>query len=115
MQLLKDNPELRIELGSHTDSVDTEAYNQYLSQKRAESAVDYLITRGVSSQRLVAKGYGESKPIARNTNPDGSDNPQGRQKNRRTEFRIIEIGVIPKSIEEAEGVDKDDEERFFKE
>jgi peptidoglycan-associated lipoprotein len=114
LQLLSDNPELKIELSSHTDSVDTEDYNQYLSQKRAESAVNYLITKGISESRLIAKGYGESKPIARNTNPNGTDNPAGRQKNRRTEFKVVEIGVITKSVEEETG-EKFDEDKFFKE
>lgn len=110
VQLLVDNPEIKIELSSHTDSVDTEEYNTWLSQKRAESAVDYLVKQGIAPDRLVAKGYGESKPIARNTNPDGSDNTKGRDKNRRTEFKILEVGIVPKSIEEEEF----DEDKYFK-
>lgn len=108
-QILIDNPEIKIELSSHTDSVDTDEYNLWLSQKRAEAAVNYLVKRGIANDRLVAKGYGESKPIARNTNPDGTDNPAGRQKNRRTEFKILEVGVIPKSIE-----DEFDEDKYFR-
>jgi peptidoglycan-associated lipoprotein len=110
VQLLTDNPEIQIELSSHTDSVDTESYNLDLSQRRAQSAVNYIIERGIAPDRLVAKGYGESKPIARNTNPDGSDNEQGRQKNRRTEFKILKIGVIPKAIEDEE---VDDDDKYF--
>jgi outer membrane protein OmpA-like peptidoglycan-associated protein len=110
-QILIDNPEIKIELSSHTDSVATVEYNQDLSQKRAESAVNYLVQRGISPDRMVAKGYGELKPIARNTNPDGTDNPRGRDKNRRTEFKILEIGVIPKSIEDEEQFDED---KYFK-
>ena len=60
-----------------------------LSQKRAEGVVNYLISKGIVKERLIPKGYGASKPTAPNTNPDGSDNQQGRDKNRRTEFRII--------------------------
>jgi peptidoglycan-associated lipoprotein len=111
VQLLIDNPEIKIELSSHTDSVDTDEYNLWLSQKRAESAVEYIVRHGIASDRLVAKGYGESKPIARNSNPDGSDNPTGRQKNRRTEFKILEIGVIPKHLLEE---DEFDEDKYFK-
>ena len=74
VQLLIDNPEIKIELGSHTDSVDTDAFNLLLSQRRAESAVRYIVQNGIAPDRIVAKGYGESKPIARNTNPDGTDN-----------------------------------------
>jgi outer membrane protein OmpA-like peptidoglycan-associated protein len=84
-QLLKDNPEIKIEMGSHTDSVASFEYNIDLSKRRAESTVRYLIGKGISQERLVAKGYGESQPIARNSNRDGSDNPTGRAKNRRTE------------------------------
>lgn len=106
--LLNDNSDLRIEMGSHTDSVASEAYNIQLSQRRAESTVNYLIRKGIDPARLVAKGYGESKPIARNTNPDGSDNPAGRQRNRRTEFKILEIGELIKKT------DEDDDEKFFR-
>jgi peptidoglycan-associated lipoprotein len=113
VQLLVDNPEIKIELGSHTDSVDTDVFNLDLSQRRAQSAVNYIVQRGISPDRLVAKGYGESRPIARNTNPDGTDNPRGRDKNRRTEFKILEIGVIPKSIEDEEG-EEFDEDKYFK-
>jgi peptidoglycan-associated lipoprotein len=111
VQLLIDNPEIKIELSSHTDSIATVEYNLDLSQRRAESAVKYMVQRGISPDRMVAKGYGEMKPIARNTNPDGTDNPDGRQRNRRTEFKILEIGIIPKSIEDDEAFD---EEKYFK-
>lgn len=111
VQLLIDNPEIKIELSSHTDSVDTDEYNLWLSQKRAESAVDYIVRHGIAPDRLVAKGYGESKPIARNTNPDGTDNPKGRDRNRRTEFKILEVSTIPKSIEDEEEYDED---KYFK-
>lgn len=111
VQLLVDNPEIKIELSSHTDSVDTDDYNLWLSQKRAESAVEYIVKHGIAPDRLVAKGYGESKPIARNTNPNGTDNPEGRQKNRRTEFKILEVGVIPKQLLED---DEFDEDKYFK-
>ncbi len=109
-ELLEDNPEIIIEMGSHTDSVDDEAYNQRLSQRRAEATVNYLIKKGIDPKRLVAKGYGESKPIARNTNPDGTDNPAGRQRNRRTEFKILEVGIRQEKPEEEE----DDEDKYFK-
>jgi outer membrane protein OmpA-like peptidoglycan-associated protein/Tol biopolymer transport system component len=112
VQLLVDNPEIKIELSSHTDSVGSHSYNLELSQRRAESSVRYLIQRGIAPDRLVAKGYGEEKPIARNTNPDGTDNPRGRDKNRRTEFKILEVGVIAKPIEEEEQFEED---KYFRE
>lgn len=88
-KILMDNPRIIVEISSHTDSVSSEKYNLKLSQKRAESVVKYLVSKGIDKKRLIAKGYGESKPIAPNSNPDGTDNPEGRRKNRRTEFRII--------------------------
>ena len=115
VQLLIDNPDIKIELSSHTDSIATVEYNHELSQKRAESAVNYLIQSGISPDRLVAKGYGELRPIARNSNPDGTDNPTGRQRNRRTEFKILEVTAIPHTIEEEEGVeDEFDEDKYFR-
>ncbi|MFN5169754.1 MAG: OmpA family protein [Cyclobacteriaceae bacterium] len=108
VQLLNDNPEIKIEMGSHTDSVGSNTYNIDLSQRRAQATVDYLIRKGIDTKRLVAKGYGETRPIARNTNPDGSDNPDGRQRNRRTEFKILEIGPMP----EKKKTDDDDDKYF---
>ncbi len=87
--MLKEAPEFIIEVGSHTDSIGGAEYNLQLSQERADNVVKYLISKGISANRLVAKGYGSEIPIARNTNPDGTDNPAGREMNRRTEFRVI--------------------------
>jgi outer membrane protein OmpA-like peptidoglycan-associated protein len=78
-----------IEIGSHTDNRGTDIYNINLSQKRSESVVSYIISKGISPERLVARGYGMRVPIAPNANMDGSDNPEGRQMNRRTEFKIV--------------------------
>ena len=88
--ILKENPNITIELSAHTDSKGADKYNEELSQKRAEACTNYLITdKGVAKERIVAKGYGKTMPVAPNTNPDGSDNPDGRAKNRRTEFKIL--------------------------
>jgi OOP family OmpA-OmpF porin len=89
LALMEANPELIVEIQSHTDSKGSDQYNIKLSQKRAESVVTYLTQKGILAKRLVAKGYGETKPIAPNDKPDGSDNPDGRAKNRRTDFKII--------------------------
>lgn len=108
--ILEDNPHIKIELSSHTDSVDTERYNLMLSQRRAESAVDYIVSQGIDRSRLIAKGYGESQPIAPNTNPDGTDNPEGRAKNRRTEFKIIDVAARPdKGFNEDKYFDDEDD------
>ncbi|MFT4594829.1 MAG: OOP family OmpA-OmpF porin, partial [Polaribacter sp.] len=87
--IMIENPQIIIELSSHTDAKGSDAYNLNLSKERAKSVVDYMISMGIDSRRLKDVGYGESKPIAANENPDGSDNPEGRGLNRRTEFEII--------------------------
>ena len=74
---------MRIELSSHTDSKGSDEYNQKLSQMRAQSVVDYLLSKNVAAARLQAKGYGETMPVATNETDDG------RQLNRRTEFKIL--------------------------
>src|SRR5690606_24807157 len=79
---------LDLEIHSHTDAKGNKDYNKNLSQKRAESVVDYLVNNGINRSRLTAKGFGDTDPTAPNTNADGSDNPDGRALNRRTEFKI---------------------------
>jgi outer membrane protein OmpA-like peptidoglycan-associated protein len=86
---MEKNMDLGIEIRSHTDAIGTDEANKILSQKRAESVVQYLTQKGIDPKRLRAKGFGESMPVAPNQNVDGSDNPKGRQKNRRTEFKIL--------------------------
>jgi len=88
-EILKRYPDLRVEVAGHTDSKGTDAYNQKLSERRATAVYNYLTQNGVDAGRLQGPiGYGESRPIAPNTNPDGSDNPEGRAKNRRTELNV---------------------------
>ncbi|MFN8277761.1 MAG: OmpA family protein [Chitinophagales bacterium] len=82
-----ENKDLTIELGSHTDSRGSDAYNLKLSQARAQSAVDYLISKGVAQDRLVAVGYGETKPVNNCIN-GAKCTEEEFQKNRRTTFRI---------------------------
>jgi outer membrane protein OmpA-like peptidoglycan-associated protein len=89
VRMLNYYPTMVIEIGAHTDNIGPDSYNQKLSEARAQSVVKYLISKGIAPERLQAKGYGESMPIASNQNPDGSDNPEGREKNRRTEFKVI--------------------------
>jgi OmpA-OmpF porin, OOP family len=87
-KLMSDNPTLQLEIRSHTDGKGTREYNMNLSNGRAKSVVDYLVSKGIDAGRLTSTGFGDTMPIAPNVNPDGSDNPEGRAKNRRTEFRI---------------------------
>ena len=82
-------PELRVEVAGHTDSIGSDEYNQGLSERRARTVYDYLTGHGIDAGRLVGpNGYGESRPIAPNTNEDGSDNPEGRARNRRSELNV---------------------------
>ncbi len=83
VQFLNEQPKIRIEISGHTDSVGTPEYNHKLSQERAEAVREYLVSHGIHGNRVVAKGYGETKPVAPN------DTEENRQKNRRTEFTIL--------------------------
>ncbi len=82
-KILVENPSIRIELSGHTDSRGSDEMNQKLSEARAKSCVDYLVSHGIALSRLEFKGYGESKPI------DTNDTEEGMQNNRRTEFKIL--------------------------
>ncbi|MEM7055709.1 MAG: OmpA family protein, partial [Bacteroidota bacterium] len=82
---LQANPHITIELEGHTDQLGPEDYNYNLSVKRAQAIYTYLITAGISPDKLSYKGYGRSRPIAPN------DSPINRQLNRRTAFRITSI------------------------
>lgn len=84
LTLLQNNPSMEIEISGHTDSKGSESYNQILSQRRAQTVVNWLAANGISKNRLTYKGYGESRPLASNDDED-----EGRELNRRTEFKII--------------------------
>ncbi|MGJ7033424.1 OmpA family protein [Niabella hirudinis] len=89
VKALKENATIRIELSSHTDSRGSDSYNLKLSQKRAEAAVKYLVSKGIQGNRLRAKGYGETKLV--NYCADGiSCTEEQHQQNRRTEIRVLE-------------------------
>lgn len=87
--IMKTIPELHILVIGHTDAKGSDNYNMALSKKRANSAVEYLKTKGIPSDRIQMKALGETSHIAINNNPDGSDNPDGRKLNRRVEFKVI--------------------------
>lgn len=88
VKIMTDNPTIWIELGSHTDSRGKDAYNLSLSQKRAESAVSYIISRGVNKNRITAKGYGETQLLNKCAN-GAVCSEEEHQLNRRTEFKIV--------------------------
>lgn len=92
------NPDLTIEIGSHTDSRGSDAYNARLSQGRAQSVVDYLIAKGLPPNRLLAKGYGESKLTNRCANGVNCTEEE-HQLNRRTTFRVVSQDFILESVE----------------
>ena len=90
VRTMRDNPTLKIELSSHTDSRGSDAYNEDLSQRRAQSAVDYLVSRGIARDRMVAKGYGETRLV--NECADGVPcSREAHQANRRTEVTVLEF------------------------
>lgn len=84
-------PELlsrRVSIEGHTDAIGTEAVNQGLSERRADSVQRELLSGGMQANRIVSRGFGESKPVASNTTRDGGDDPAGRARNRRVEIVI---------------------------
>jgi len=91
-KVLRENPSMKIEISGHTDSKGSAIYNLKLSEERAKSVVDYLINIGIDKHRLSFKGYGFLKPLATNKTEEG------RQQNRRTEFKVLEIDALARPI-----------------
>jgi outer membrane protein OmpA-like peptidoglycan-associated protein/tetratricopeptide (TPR) repeat protein len=85
IKLLNEVPSMHIEISGHTDAKGSSEYNQSLSDNRAKAVVDYLVKAGISTNRLSAAGYGKDQPIATN------ETEEGRQMNRRTEFKILKM------------------------
>ena len=83
VQLLNDNPTLKIQIGGHTDNIGKPADNLALSNNRAKAVVNYLVAKNISAQRLTAKGFGETQPV------DDNKTEEGRARNRRTELKVI--------------------------
>lgn len=107
VQILQDNPDIKIELSSHTDARAPDKYNMDLSDKRANSAVRYIISQGIGKGRLTAKGYGETQLIVLEAQTE-----EQHQVNRRTEFKILEIGQATPQENSVEDT-INDEDRFF--
>ncbi len=105
VEILKINDNLKIELSSHTDARGNDNYNLILSQGRAQSCVTYMISKGISANRIVATGYGETKPIIKEEEinkmvPKSEEFETAHQKNRRTAFKVIgesKINIINKT------------------
>jgi outer membrane protein OmpA-like peptidoglycan-associated protein len=83
VKIMKENPDLAMEIAAHTDNIGSFEFNMELSQRRAQSIVDYLVSNGIDKIRLLGKGYGESRPIETNSTEEG------RMMNRRVEFIIL--------------------------
>ena len=90
-----------ITIWGHSDSSGSDASNLIASRKRAEAARDYLVKKGVAAERITVIALGEARPIAPNRKLDGSDDPEGRDKNRRVEIKVD----LPKAAPAAEGSD----------
>jgi outer membrane protein OmpA-like peptidoglycan-associated protein len=81
---LKENRNIKIEISGHTDNIGDSKHNMILSENRAKSVCDYLISNSIDKSRLTYKGYGDTRPI------NDNNTKQNRAKNRRTEFKVIE-------------------------
>lgn len=86
VEMLRENPNLTVELSAHTDERGNDTYNMNLSQRRAQSVVDYLVKKDVSKSNLIAKGYGKTQPLIRNAKTE-----HDHQLNRRTAFKVLHI------------------------
>ena len=83
-RILADNPDVRVEISGHTDNTGGRAHNMSLSQARAESVRNYMVSRGIAEARLDARGYGPTRPVASN------DTEEGKAQNRRIEFTRLD-------------------------
>ncbi len=112
VQLMKDNPEIEIELSSHTDDRAPDDYNLDLSERRARTAVQYLVINGIDVSRLTAKGYGETQLIIENAQEE-----EEHQVNRRTEFKVTKYDKSKFTIEEnaqPESLEDQEFDKYFK-
>ncbi len=109
VQIMNDNPDIYIELGSHTDSRAPDEYNMRLSRQRAQSAVRYIINEGVKAERITAKGYGETQLLIKNAQTE-----EQHQKNRRTEFKVLRYNPRDRNDDLPPDESVDEYDRFFK-
>lgn len=111
-QLMRDNPEIEIELASHTDDRAPDDYNLDLSDRRARSAVQYLVSQGINATRMVARGYGETQLIIKNAGTE-----EEHQINRRTEFKVTSYDKSKFTIEDEDqpnSAEDDEFDKYFK-
>ena len=108
--IMNDNPEIYVELGSHTDVRADDDYNMDLSYRRARAAVQYMINNGIDASRITAKGYGESQLVIENATTE-----EEHQKNRRTEFKVLRYDPGEREEELPPTQEYDEYDRFFEE
>ncbi len=108
--IMNDNPEIYVELGSHTDVRADDAYNMDLSFRRARAAVQYMINNGIDAGRITAKGYGESVLVVENATTE-----EEHQRNRRTEFKVLRYDPGEREEELPPTEEYDEYDRFFEE
>ncbi len=106
--IMNDNPDIFIELGSHTDSRADDNYNMDLSRRRAISAVEYIIQEGINPERVTARGYGESRLIVQDAVTE-----EQHQRNRRTEFKVLSYNPKNRQEDTGDPDDLDEYDRFF--
>jgi outer membrane protein OmpA-like peptidoglycan-associated protein len=88
-EVLRASPDAPVTIEGHTDGKGTDAYNQPLSERRAQSVKAWLVAHGgAHAAKITTRGWGKTKPVAPNAKPDGSDDPEGRKKNRRVEITV---------------------------
>ena len=90
--IVRDKAAGAVRIEGHTDSLGNDAYNQKLSERRADAVRQWFVRNGLGGVNFSSRGFGETKPVASNTRPDGSDDPDGRRKNRRVEIVIGKAG-----------------------
>ncbi len=86
--ILKASPSKNLKIGGHTDAKGSDQYNVALSQRRAAAVKQYFLDQGVPPLQVETVGFGKALPLSPNANPDGSDNPEGRSRNRRAEILL---------------------------
>jgi len=91
-ELMQDMPDLVVEISGHTDSKGEHDYNMKLSTDRAQAVVSEIVNRGISANRIIAKGYGETQPISSNLDDEGNEDTEAMAKNRRVELKVLELG-----------------------
>ena len=112
-EIMKENPDLKIELIGHTDAKGSVSYNKKLSQERVSSVVEYILKKGIEQERVKVKAKGEKYPIALNTYKDGEDCPEGRKYNRRVEVKplsskdksiISQYNIVPNELKKKQNI-----------